>query len=172
MDVMTRTVPGRQGTTDGAPSAGIESSSFDQFFRDDWPDAFRLAAFLTQDRTAAEEIAQDAFAQMYATWGRADTPSAYLRTTIVNRCANWRRHARVHRAKLPLLVTSGVAELGFDDLADAVAALPFRQRAVVVLRYHVGLSEAEIAVALACRPGTVKSLASRALARLEKEITR
>lgn len=111
---MTRTVPGRRGTTGGAPLAGIETSGFDQFFREAWPDAFRLAAFLTHDRTASEEISQDAFAQMYAR--RADTPPAYLRTTIVNRCANWRRHARVHRAKLPLLVTTGVAELGFDDL--------------------------------------------------------
>ncbi len=75
-------------------------------------------------------------------------------------------------AKLPLLASPTTTELSFDDLADAVAALPFRQRAVVVLRYHAGLSEAEIAEALACRPGTVKSLASRALSRLQKEIKR
>jgi RNA polymerase sigma-70 factor (sigma-E family) len=147
-------------------------TGFDEFFRQEWAGAYRLAGFLTQDRTAAEEIAQDAFAQMYATWGRADTPAAYLRTAIVNRCSNWRRHLRVHRAKLPLLVTPASAEPVFDDLADAVAALPFRQRAVVVLRYHAGLTEAEIADALGCRPGTVKSLASRALTRLEREITR
>ena len=145
---------------------------FEEFFRDCWPDAFRLACFLTSDRSAAEEIAQDAFARMYADWGRPEAPAAYLRTTIVNRCANWRRHAKVHRAKLPLLATPTTSEAVFDDLADAVAALPFRQRAVVVLRYHVGLSEAEIADTLGCRPGTVKSLAFRALARLEREITR
>lgn len=150
---------------------------FEEFYRHSWPGAFRLACFLTQDRTAGEEIAQDAFAQMYRTWGRALSPEAYLRTTIVNRSANWRRHARVHRAKLPLLVTPPAVDARFDDpvldqLSEAVARLPFRQRAVVVLRYHLGLSESEIAVALGCRPGTVKSLASRALAQLEKEITR
>jgi RNA polymerase sigma factor (sigma-70 family) len=48
--------------------------------------------------------------------------------------------------------------------------LPFRQRAVVVLRYYAELSEAEIAEALGCRPGTVKSLASRALDALSTEI--
>jgi RNA polymerase sigma factor (sigma-70 family) len=53
-----------------------------------------------------------------------------------------------------------------DHLADALAALPSRQRAVLVLRYYVGCSEAEIAAILDCRPGTVKSLASRALASL------
>lgn len=145
---------------------------FEEFFRESWPGAVRLASFLTQDRTAAEEIAQDAFAQMYATWGRAQVPEAYLRTTIVNRCSNWRRHLRVHRAKLPMLVSPSTTEPVFDDLADAVAALPFRQRAVIVLRYHLGLSENEIADTLGCRPGTVKSLASRALTRLEKEIPR
>jgi DNA-directed RNA polymerase specialized sigma24 family protein len=155
-----------------AAGGGSDDTGFELFFREQWPNGFRLAWFLTSDRTAGEEIAQDAFAQMFAAWGRADTPAAYLRTTIVNRCANWRRHAQVHRAKLPLLAGPAVADLGFDDLADAVANLPFRQRAVIVLRYHAGLSEAEIAQALACRPGTVKSLASRALARLEKEIIR
>jgi RNA polymerase sigma factor (sigma-70 family) len=50
--------------------------------------------------------------------------------------------------------------------------LPYRQRAALVLRYHADLSEAEIAQALDCRAGTVKSLTSRALARLHKEIER
>lgn len=150
---------------------------FEEFFRASWPGAFRLACFLTQDRTAGEEIAQEAFAQMYPSWGRARVPEAYLRTTIINRSANWRRHAQIHRAKLPLLATPTGVNPAFDNpvldqLAGAVAGLPFRQRAVVVLRYHLGLSELEIAEALGCRPGTVKSLASRALARLEKEISR
>lgn len=154
---------------------------FEEFFRASWPGAVRLASFLTQDRTAGEEIAQEAFARMYPSWGSALVPEAYLRTTIVNRSANWRRHARVHRAKLQLLAGPTAVEARsdipagnptLDRLADAVTGLPFRQRAVVVLRYHLGLSELEIAEALGCRPGTVKSLASRALARLEKEITR
>jgi RNA polymerase sigma factor (sigma-70 family) len=152
--------------------AGEQETSFDDFYRQAWSSAFRLAAFLIQDRAAAEEIAQDAFTQMYATWGRAERPHAYLRTSIVNRCQNWRRHGRIRDAKLQLLGTGPSTELGADELADAVAALPFRQRAVIVLRYHVGLSEAEIAEALGCRPGTVKSLASRALACLHKEIDR
>jgi RNA polymerase sigma-70 factor (sigma-E family) len=160
--------------TVGGPAPPVEAPKvgFDEFFREAWPGAVRLAAFLTQDRGAAEEIAQDALTQMYADWGRAERPHAYRRTTLVNRCHNWRRHAGVHRSKLPLLVTPGITDLVVDGLADAVAALPFRQRAVVVLRYYGGLSEVEIAEALGCRPGTVKSLASRALARLQKEIAR
>lgn len=109
---------------------------------------------------------------MYASWGRATNPEAYLRTTLVNRCHNWRRRGRVREAKLPLLAGSTSVELPADELADAVAALPFRQRAVIVLRYYGGLSEAEIGAALGCRNGTVKSLAARALARLERVIER
>jgi RNA polymerase sigma factor (sigma-70 family) len=57
-----------------------------------------------------------------------------------------------------------------DLLADALAKLPARQRAALVLRYYDGLSEAEIAMALGCRPGTVKSTTSRALAKLRNVI--
>ncbi|MEO7837046.1 MAG: SigE family RNA polymerase sigma factor [Acidimicrobiales bacterium] len=146
--------------------------SFEQFFAHAWAGAFRLACLLTQDRGAAEDIAQDAFAQMYKTWGRAERPDAYLRTTVVNRCRNWRRHARVREEKLPLIATAVSVDFRADELADVVASLPFRQRAVIVLRYYGGLSEAEIGAALGCRTGTVKSLSSRALARLERVIER
>ena len=74
-------------------------------------------------------------------------------------------------AQAPLLAVHSSDEFRFDELADAIARLPFRQRAVIVLRYYADLTEAEIADALGCRPGTVKSLASRALATLSKEIT-
>jgi RNA polymerase sigma factor (sigma-70 family) len=57
-----------------------------------------------------------------------------------------------------------------SELADVVEQLPFRQRVVIVGRYWGGWSEAEIAAALGCRPGTVKSLASRALATLRLEL--
>ena len=56
------------------------------------------------------------------------------------------------------------------ELLDAVARLPYRQRAVVVLRYYADFSERDIADALGCRPGTVKSLASRALDTLRQEL--
>lgn len=152
---------------DGAGPAG-----FEEFFAGAWPAAVRLGALLTQDRGAAEEIAQDAFTRMYATWGRAANPEAYLRTTLVNSCHNWRRRDRLRRDKLPLVATAASVEFVSDELADAVARLPYRQRAVLVLRYYGGLSESEIADALGCRNGTVKSLAARALARLEKVVER
>ena len=146
--------------------------SFEQFFADAWPWAFRLACLLTQNRATGEDIAQDVMAKMHRTWGSAERPAAYLRTAIVNSCRNWQRQSRVQMAKLPLLITPASVDLGANELADAIARLPFRQRAVIVLRYHADLSEAEIAESIGCRPGTVKSLATRALDRLAKELPR
>lgn len=158
--------------SEDTPAPSEPPSTFEQFFEAAWPEAYRLACFLTQNPSAAEEIAQEAFTQMYATWGRADRPHAYLRTAIVNRSRNWHRHGLVERSKLSLVAGPVSVDFDAEELADAVASLPFRQRAVIVLRYHVGLSEAEIAEAIGCRPGTVKSLASRALRDLEKVIER
>ncbi len=154
------------GLPDSAPAV------FDDFFRAQWMGSVRLAAILTQQSATAEDLAQDAFARVYASWGRAVNPKAYLRATLVNVCRQWQRHEGVVRAKLPLVATFHAVEFDAHELADAVAALPYRQRAVLVLRYYADLSEAEIAEALNCRAGTVKSLASRALARLEKDIQR
>jgi len=148
----------------------VTQQSFEDFYASVWLRSFRLASFLTQDASAGEEIAQDVLLNMYRTWGKADNPEAYLRTAIVNAASNWRRRAGIGRSKLPLLATNHHTDLAAEELGDAIAALPFRQRAVIVLRYHADLSEAEIAETLGCRPGTVKSLASRALTRLAKEI--
>ncbi len=74
------------------------------------------------------------------------------------------------RDALPSLAGSDRLDFHAEELSDATARLPFRQRAVIVMRYHADLSESEIADALCCRPGTVKSLASRALKALAKEI--
>lgn len=143
---------------------------FDEFFVGAWPWAARFAAFLTQDVGAGEDIAQDVLATMSQRWESTDHPMAYLRASLVNASSNWNRRNRTLHAKLPLLAGSAQLDFQAEELADAIAALPFRQRAVIVMRYHADLSEAEIADALGCRRGTVKSLASRALATLAKEI--
>jgi RNA polymerase sigma factor (sigma-70 family) len=158
-------------STQQAPVAvSGDGQSFEQFFAGAWPWAFRLASFLVQDTAAGEDIAQDVLGTMSQRWGTADRPAAYLRTAIVHASSNWNRRGRTMRAKLPLLAGSDRVEFHADELADAIARLPFRQRAVIVMRYHADLSESEIADALGCRRGTVKSLASRALKALAKEI--
>ena len=145
---------------------------FEQFFARSWPFAYRLAVLITHDREAGEDIAQDAMSKMFARWPSIERPEAFLRTTIVNTAVNWQRRTAVQRAKLPLVSETESIAFAAGELTDAVARLPIRQRTVVVLRYWADLSELEIAETLGCRPGTVKSLASRALQRLSKEIPR
>jgi RNA polymerase sigma-70 factor (sigma-E family) len=147
-------------------------TSFDDFYADRWPHAFRLAALMTHDAEAGADVAQDVFAHMSRRWATIERPDAYLQRSLTNASSNWRRNRRTAARKLHLLAAAADHEVPIDGLADAVARLPFRQRAVIVLRYYADLSEAEIAHALDCRPGTVKSLASRALDALSEEIDR
>ncbi len=155
------------------PTTGSETPpGFDEFFAAAWPFAYRLAVLVTHDRAAGEDVAQEAMTRLYAGWATIERPEAYLRATIVNTAINWRRRQATSRDKLPLVSRPEAVDLAAEELSDALAGLPERQRAVLVLRYWAGLSEAEIADTLGCRPGTVKSLASRALHRLSKELPR
>jgi RNA polymerase sigma-70 factor (sigma-E family) len=141
---------------------------FAAFYGQAWPGAVRLAGLLTQDMRVAEDLAQEAFTRIFPKWSRVENPNAYLRAAVVNACRSWQSRRHTERTKLLLVATASTTEFAFDVLADAVAVLPYRQRAALVLRYYAGLNEAEIADALGCRPGTVKSLTSRALAALRK----
>lgn len=140
-----------------------ELRSFEDFYRDNWHGAKRLATSVAGSAAAGEDIAQDVFQRMYRSWGTADEPAAYLRVAIVNGCRSYHRKRRTEVDKMPMLAArDSEAHGGAGELDDIVTALPDRQRTVVRLRYWEGFSEAEIAKVLGCRPGTVKSLASRA----------
>lgn len=147
-------------------------SSFDAFFRAHYGPTVRLSYLLTGSNAVAEELAQDAFALIYTRFDAVLEPKSYLRTTTVNVCRNWHRR---HRRELDRFRRHGPLPEGdtdrVEELIDAIATLPYRQRAVLVMRYWLDLSEAEIARALDCRPGTVKSLHSRAVAAIRKDIS-
>jgi len=107
---------------------------------------------------------------MQRSFERIDAPLAYLRTTVVNLCRAYQRQQGRRRALLRRLPAQPPVSPAAQELLDVIDTLPYRQKAVIVLRYYEDLSEADIAKLLRCRPGTVKSLASRALTRLRKEI--
>lgn len=88
-------------------------------------------------------------------------------TSRVRRRVIERRHLEHRRRYAPTVWSDPDTVV----VSDAVAQLPVRQRAAVVLRYFADLSEADIAAGLGCRPGTVKSLLARARTRLAKELT-
>jgi RNA polymerase sigma-70 factor (sigma-E family) len=134
----------------------------------------RLAHLITGSNEAAEDVVQEAFVKIYRKWDRADRPGAYLRTVVVNGCRSWLRRRRMERDRLPRPVPDGVDGVHGEarELLDALARLGIRQRTALVLRFYADLSEADVAEALGCRPGTVKSLVHRGLRELERTIER
>jgi RNA polymerase sigma-70 factor (sigma-E family) len=166
----------------GVGRAPADPEPFDDFFRATYVGSVRLAHLLTGDRWAAEDLAQEAYTRLHPRYARLDNPGAYLRVSLVNAAQSYHRLRGREQTRMQRLAPPpGTADaVDAADAASAVAhemlaaidGLPYRQKAVVVLRYYEDMSEADIATVLGCRPGTVKSLASRALTRLEKEISR
>jgi RNA polymerase sigma-70 factor (sigma-E family) len=136
----------------------------------------RLAAYLTGDRDAAEEVVQDAYVKVLGRWGGLrdlNKGEAYLRQTVVNLSRSRVRHRVVVDKHAPAaLPDAASAEAGAMTRLDrsavvrALAELPRRQREAVVLRYYADLSEAQTAHAMGVSAGAVKSHTSRAMAAL------
>lgn len=137
----------------------------------------RVAFLLTRDWARAEDLLQTALAKAWFGWDRiAADPEPYVRRILVNTYASWWR--RRWNAETPTERLPEESSLDPRDQLDdrdalwrALGRLPKRQRAVVVLRYFEDLSEAEVADALGCAVGTVKSQASKALAKLRVDPT-
>lgn len=152
---------------------------FDEFAMSRWSMALRLAHRLTGNASTAEDLAQEALARMWSRWGRLerDHLDAYLRRTVANLfCSQARRRRRyeqiirlVPRARPLTDGTRGVDER--DELATALLQLPARQRTVVVLRYVEDLAVADVADAMGCSEGTVKTQSSRGLAALRRHLS-
>jgi RNA polymerase sigma-70 factor (sigma-E family) len=134
-------------------------------FETDYTALCRLAYLLTGDGDRAEEIVMDAFARSLARWRTVRDPRAYVRRAVVNLCRNRRRRAFLER-RPPLEDRVDAITEPTDHIVRAVRALPPRQRAAIVLRYWQDLSDRDIADALGCSLGTVKSQLSKARATL------
>jgi RNA polymerase sigma-70 factor (sigma-E family) len=156
---------------DESTDASTEPSApatFDDLFAARYQPMVRLATLLVGNEAVAEELVQDAFVRVHHKWATVDHPAAYLRTAVVNACRNNRRRARLERAQAR--ADAPAVAPPQEPLLDALATLNERQRVAIVLRYYEDLSEADIADALGCRPGTVKSLLSRGLTQLREVI--
>jgi RNA polymerase sigma factor (sigma-70 family) len=128
---------------------------------------------------------QDAYASMHVRWGQLtdqDAALSYIRAAVLNgsrtvlrRRGIARRVGVLHRASAPpgVLASAEQEVILSEDRRQVLAALtrlPRRRREVLVLRYYLGLSEAEIAAVLGISTGTVKSTAARALAALGRDL--
>lgn len=148
-----------------------DDDNFREFVQTRYADLLRTAFLLTGARHAAEDLVQNALLRAYGRWATIEDPMPYLRRSMVNqRTSVWRRlgSRELLNGILPDRGDPDSSE-GYaqrDELLRALAKLPARMRAVLVLRYWEDLSEAETASILECSIGTVKSQASRGLDRL------
>jgi RNA polymerase sigma-70 factor (sigma-E family) len=152
---------------------------FEAWFSGQLPQLLRFTTALCGGPDPAEEVLQDVAIKAHRRWNTIkdlEHPSAYLRRMIINEYLSWRRKwsRLVPYAELGDHASAepGLAEKHAEraQLITELNRLPRRQRAVLVLRYVEGLSDLEIAGALGCSVGTVRSHASRALSTLRVEM--
>ncbi len=176
---------------DGGTGARVEplveeASSLEHVFRRERTHLLRLAAVVTGDAEAAADLVGDAFADLVAARDVRD-PGAWLRVAVTRRSTSWVRRRIVARRYLEGVASTGDPSASGDGglappvldqvvadrvaVRDALSRLDPAQRAAVYLRYYLDRPEAEIAEALGCRPGTVKSRLSRAMIRLREELS-
>ncbi|MCI3273640.1 SigE family RNA polymerase sigma factor [Streptomyces cylindrosporus] len=163
------------GQDDGDDLRASEVGDFETYAAMRWPRLLRIAYLLTNgDHHEAEDLVQATLAKIYLRWHHIrtlDAPDQYVRRALINNNITRQRKRRVVHFLTPQLPEPR-SESGDDDhdirseLFAALATLPPRQRAIVVLRYWECLSEQETARILGCATGTVKSQASRALKKL------
>lgn len=161
-------------------NAGLD---FERFVSDSVDLLFQTAYLILWDEREAEDVVQESLFRIARRWPRVralDHPRAYARRVVVNLALDGRARNDRRRRELDVASPCDVADESStcdlsrvdarDELVCALAMLPPRQRAVVVLRYFADLPESEVADALHCSIGTVKSTASRALERLERTL--
>lgn len=140
----------------------------------------RFATFIMGNAQAAEDLTQEAFMRVYDAWDRLDDPEralAYLRATIVNLSrGRHRRHLVAERKPPPHLVAVPSAEddamgqVGRSAVLAAVSALPGRQRACVVMRHWLRMTEGEIAATLDLSIGSVRTHNKRGIQALQRKL--
>ena len=144
--------------------------SFSAFYLREMPLQVRRATLLVGDRDTARDLVHDAFADVLVRYEQLRDPGPYLNTVILNKC---RDHARATKRQHPLgrnPVADTDTRPEHEELWDALQALPFNHRAVLVLRFHHQMTDREIADTLGCRIGSVGPWIQRGLRRLGKDL--
>jgi RNA polymerase sigma-70 factor (sigma-E family) len=149
--------------------------AFTEFVQRHQPRLLRTAFLLTGDHASAEDLLQTALLKTYTHWHRVENPTAFTRRVLVTTQTSWLR--RLSSTERPMREVpdraapeSELYDERKDAMVQALATLPPRMRAAVVLRYYEDLSEAETARLMGCSVGTVKTQTSRGLARLREQL--
>ena len=144
-------------------------TSLEDLYRDHFAALMRVAFLLSDSAAAAEDAVHEVFVRCAPRLDALAHPPSYLRTAVVNECRSVHRRRR----RVDTVLVDTVDELPHDLLETraALAQLPDRQRAAVVLRYFVDLPDPEIAKILGCRPVTVRTLLHRAVQTLREALS-
>jgi RNA polymerase sigma-70 factor (ECF subfamily) len=148
---------------------------FETFFRAEYPSLVSALAVAIGSRDTAADVVQEAFIRASTRWtrvGRLDRPGAWVRMVALNLATDHRRRLVRRRRVAPLLLADEWTEPAHPDrdLADALAALPPRQRLAVVLHYLLDLPVAQVAAELGISAGTVKASLHSARANLRDRL--
>jgi RNA polymerase sigma-70 factor (sigma-E family) len=152
-----------------------DGEDFARFVRAHMGALLKTAYLLTANRDTAEELVQDTLVRLLPKWQRveqAEVPLAYVRRCVVNGFLNDRRRPASRELVTDVLPETSdgrdiASDVGDRDLVwRLLGSLPARQRAALVMRFYHDLSDEQSAEYLHCRPGTVRSLVSRALSTL------
>ena len=157
------------------PNEAVQIVAFERIFAEHHDRLLRIALLCAGDRVLAEDAVAEVFARVLRRFGQTEIADmgAYLRRSVVNELASSGRR-RSKGAELHLQAAPPTSSPSFDDSIDrremvlrALAQLPERQRAAIVLRYYDDLTEAATAAVLEMPVGTVKSSVARGLATLK-----
>lgn len=158
--------------------AAAHDAAFESYVATSGPALTRFGYLLVRDHHLAQDLVQEGLAHLHRHWVRVsdfDNPDAYVRKIMLNQLLSWRRRRSwSERATAGLADIADAASPGDPETAgadrdamwDLLGELPPQQRAVLVLRFYEDLDVEAIAALLDCAPATVRSHASKALARL------
>lgn len=162
------------------PGLACDVVTWTDVYRAERDGLVRLAYLMTGSQAVAEDLVQDCFVRVMARLDPGASPGAYLRRSVINACYSW--HRRAWREVRPgdderlgagIEGSKGRVDEGGDvEMWDALDRLAPRRRSMLVMRYYLDMTEADVATTLGCRVGTVKSTTHRALADLRKMIER
>lgn len=149
-----------------------KSTAFEQLYDRECLRQVRTVALVLGDASCAEEVVHDAFVGLWRSWDRVDQPAAYLQRSVFNGVRTYQRRAAIRRLlnqeEFDAFLTVDPED---DYIIDALHELPYKQRAVIVLKYYQGLGEREIAQALAIPNGSVGPLLNRARSFLRRRLS-
>jgi RNA polymerase sigma-70 factor (sigma-E family) len=170
------TEPATGATAAGRAELWSADEAVTQLYSGHYASLVRLATMLLHDQGRAEEVVQDAYVSLHGRWTRLRDPDkalAYLRTSVMNGArSSLRRRSVAARHQPPEMGPVASAEASAlvseqrREVLAAVDGLPQRQREVLLLRYFLDLSEADIADTLRISRGAVKTHSSRGIAAL------